>query len=98
MTLPIDFHPEVEGEVRASHRWHEQSRQGLGRDFLDAIQSCLATIAVSPAIYGVALGSTRAAPVSRFSYVVYYRVLRNCVRVVAIHHTSRDPSVWQSRK
>ncbi len=98
MTLPLDFQADVEGDVQAAYRWHEQARPGLGRDFLDAVQSRLTTIADSPLIYGVLSRGTRAAPLSGFSYVVYYRVLRNRVLVVAIHHTSRDPAAWQSRK
>lgn len=98
MTLPLHFQADVEADVQAAYRWHEQAQPGLGRDFLSAVQSRLTTIADTPLIYGVLRLGTRAAPLSGFSYVVYYRVLRNRILVVAIHHTSRDPAAWQSRK
>jgi plasmid stabilization system protein ParE len=35
--------------------------------------------------------------VRRFPYAVYYRVERERIAVVAVHHGKRDPSPWQSR-
>ena len=39
----------------------------------------------------------REGALTRFPYVVYYRVLADRIRVLAVYHTSRDPSGWQSR-
>ena len=33
----------------------------------------------------------------RFPYGVYYRDFPDRVEVVAVYHTSRDPSGWQTR-
>ena len=98
MNLPLEFHPDVEAEVRAGHRWYEQSQSGLGREFLDAVERRLGTIVDAPLSRGVLRGTTRAALLSGFPYAIYYRVLRNRIRVVAVCHTSRDPSVWQTRQ
>jgi hypothetical protein len=32
-----------------------------------------------------------------FPYCVYYREESSLVRVLSVFHTSRDPSIWQSR-
>ena len=38
MSLPLRFHPRVQGEVNKAYRWYEQQHPGLGNDFLAAIE------------------------------------------------------------
>ncbi len=42
-------------------------------------------------------GDVRKAVVRRFPYVVLYREDAAEVVVIAVFHTSRDPSIWQAR-
>jgi plasmid stabilization system protein ParE len=97
MTLPFEFHEAVRGEVREAFRWYRRLGIGLGRDFLDEVHRTLKRISENPARFGFADKHRREGVVKRFPYVIYYRVLRDRIRVVAIRHTSRDPSGWQSR-
>ena len=97
MSLPLDFHPAVRDEIDNAYRWYEQRRAGLGSDFLDAVQDVLAEITANPARYGFADADIREGLLKRFPYAAYYRVLTDRIRVLAIYHTSRDPSGWQSR-
>jgi len=76
---------------------YERRRAGLGSDFLDEVQRVLTEIAANPALYGVVEGDIRAATSNRFPYAVYYRELPDRIRVLAVYHTSRDPSGWQTR-
>jgi plasmid stabilization system protein ParE len=97
VTLPLDFHPAVRDEIDDAHDWYEQRQLGLGRDFLDEVQRVLAAITANPARYGFADADIREGLLTRFPYAVYYRVLTDRIRVLAVYHTSRDPSGWQSR-
>ncbi len=97
MSLPLDFHPAVRDEIDDAYRWYEQRRQGLGADFLDDLQPVLAEITANPARYGFADADIREGALAHFPYAVYYRVLADRVRVLAVYHASRDPSGWQSR-
>lgn len=97
MNLPLDFHPAVRDEISDAYDWYEQRRPGLGSDFLDEVQRALVAVAARPARYGFADGNIREGPLTRFPYAVYYRVFANRIRVLAVYHTSRDPSGWQSR-
>jgi len=87
----------VRDEIDDAHDWYEQRRAGLGSDFLDNVQDTLAQIVANPARFGFAEADIREAPLTRFPYAVYYRVLPDRIRVLAVYHTSRNPSGWRSR-
>jgi plasmid stabilization system protein ParE len=97
MSLPLDFHPSVRDEIDDAHDWYEQRQLGLGVDFLDEIERVLAEITANPARYGFADANIREGLLTRFPYAIYYRVLTDRIRILAVYHTSRDPSGWQSR-
>lgn len=97
MSLPHEFHPSVRRDTDAGYRWYEGQRPGLGTDFLNAVEAVLAEITANPARFGFADGDVREGPLDRFPYAVYYRLRPDRIRVLAVMHTARDPSVWQSR-
>jgi plasmid stabilization system protein ParE len=97
VTLPLNFHPAVRGEVDDGYRWYEQRRVGLGQDFLNEVDRVVAEIAANPARYGFADRDIREGLLNRFPFAVYYRVLPNRIRVLAVYHTARDPFGWRSR-
>ena len=97
MSLPIVLRAAAQDEADEAARWYEGQRAGLGADFVAELQRVLDVISAQPGRYPVAAGDTREAPLSRFPYCVYYRVGRSRVAVTAVFHTSRDPSIWQSR-
>jgi plasmid stabilization system protein ParE len=97
VSLPFDFHPAVRHEIDDAFRWYEQRRPGLGSDFLDDVQMVLAEIDANPARYGFAERDIREGLLNRFPFAVYYRVLANRIRILAVYHASRDPAGWQSR-
>ena len=97
MTRPLSLHPLVHDEVDSGFRWYELRQTGLGREFLDEVGRVLAEIMANPARYGFAERDIREGLLNRFPYAVYYRVRPDGIRVLAVYHTSRDPSGWQSR-
>jgi plasmid stabilization system protein ParE len=98
MSLPLVFRSAAQAEFDDAAAWYESQRPGLGGDFVAQVQQVLDTIAGQPDRYSIASGDVREAPVSRFPDCVYYRVKSNRVVIIAVFHTSRDPSVWQGRK
>jgi toxin ParE1/3/4 len=97
VSLRLDFHPAVRDEIDHAHDWYEQRLLGLGREFLDELERHLAEITANPMLFGFADADIREGLLTRFPYAVYYRVLADRIRVLAVYHTSRDPSGWQSR-
>jgi toxin ParE1/3/4 len=97
MNLPLTFHPAVHDELDDAYQWYEQRRTGLGDDFLAAIEEVFRRIAATPAIYGTVFQNVRCRLPRRFPYAVYYRIHPDRVEILAVYHTSRDASGWQSR-
>ena len=88
---------EAEDDFDATFDWYERQRAGLGVDFASHVQAALDLIASVPESFPLRAENVRRALVQRFSYAVYFRPEDDQIVVLAIVHTSRDASVWQSR-
>jgi plasmid stabilization system protein ParE len=97
MNFPLVFHPDVQQEVEEAHDWYEQQRAGLGGDFLAELEKVYQALQLTPQRHQVIYQDVRRALVRRFPYAVYYRVHADRVEVIAVQHSRRDPSSWQSR-
>jgi plasmid stabilization system protein ParE len=96
MSLPIRFLPEAKREFDNAVDWYEQ-HAGLGNDLVTRVREVLNRISINPLLHAVTYKDVRKAVVRRFPYVVLYREEAGAVVVVSVFHTSRDPSIWQSR-
>jgi plasmid stabilization system protein ParE len=97
MSLPVILRPEAQADVQAIQDSLEQSRVGLGQQFVARLREVLERIEAMPELYGVIWQDIRAARLKQFRYLVYYVVFADRVEVLAILHGSRDASAWQSR-
>ena len=97
MRLPLAFHRAARVEFDQAADWYDEQRTGLGAAFTAAVQNLLDQIRERPLLYPVALDDIREAHIAGFPYCVYYNVNLDRVLVLAVFHTSRDPSIWQSR-
>lgn len=97
MSLPIRFLPEAKTEFDDAADWYERQRAGLGADFVARVRDLLKTIAIAPERHAPVYGPVRKALVSRFPDIVVDREESTEIVVISVFHTSRDPSVWQSR-
>jgi len=77
--------------------WYDSHRQGLGLEFLTAVERVFARIRETPELHAVELRGVRRTGTERFPYVVYYRLLIESIEVLAVLHGSRDPRRWRSR-
>ena len=93
----LEFHWEVQPDIDSAFRWYERQRPGLGAEFLEAVEDALTEISDHPKRYGFAERDVREFALNRFPHAIYYRVLPNRVRILAVHHSARDPLSWKSR-
>jgi toxin ParE1/3/4 len=97
VSLPLTLHRSVQPEIDEAARWYEAQRAGLGREFLEAINRTLCDITANPGRFGFARADIREGAVQRFPYAIYYRVLPDRIRVLAVQHAARDPASWATR-
>lgn len=65
--------------------------------FAAKVEEVLSRISTFPELYPALIRNVRAATLRRFPYLIYYRVQRTHVEVLAILHGSRSPRAWQRR-
>jgi plasmid stabilization system protein ParE len=96
MSLPVIVNVLAQAELEEARDYYEALRPGLGGDFLARVQDALDLIHQFPQMHAIVHADLREARIRRFPYAIYYRVTATQSTVVAVHHTSRDPSGWQS--
>ncbi len=77
--------------------WYELRQANLGVEFIAEIDRCVAIVAEQPLLFAVAHNGIRRVVAERFPYSIYYRVELSRIVVLAIFHTSRNPTIWQQR-
>jgi plasmid stabilization system protein ParE len=97
MSLPIRLRRAAQAEFDAAADWYESRKPGLSLRFVAAVRQVLDTISNQPDRYPEVWPGVREAPVSGWPSCVYYQVHPDHIMVLAVFHTARDPSVWQSR-
>lgn len=97
MSYPIIIQPEAELDFEDAYCWYEQHRQGLGSEFIRAVDNCFSSIAENPFAYPQVYKETRRILVRRFPYGIFYFINNNTIFIIACFHTKRNPKTWQKR-
>lgn len=97
MSLPIVLRAEAEAEFDEGFDFYDARRAGLGVEFAAEVQRVIDRVAANPRLYRQVFADVRKGVVRRFPYCVFYRPHADRIEVIAVFHTSRDPSVWQAR-
>lgn len=97
MSLPVVLRAEAEAEFDDAFDAYDGQRPGLGSEFAAEVQRVFDRVAANPPIHPVVFADIRKGVVRRFPYCVFYRPHADRVEIIAVFHTSRDPSVWRSR-
>ena len=98
MTPVFVVRPAVEEEVADAAEWYERRANGLGLDFLRAVEVALSEVRAAPERFPRVLGEMRRALLRRYPYAVFYTAAADRIEVLACLHTRRDPHRWQSRR
>jgi toxin ParE1/3/4 len=98
---PVVYHPEASAEFDAAVERYESLSVGLGESFVDEVEAIVARIEESPAQFPVWQGNPsfrKAVLPETFPFVVYFRELKDCIRILAVAHGARKPRYWARRK
>ena len=97
MSLPVVLRDEAQKEFDEAFDWYDAKRPGLAFEFEAEVQKVFDRIAAVPKMHAIVFADVRKAVVRRFPYCVFYRPHPDRIEVLAVFHSSRDPSVWQGR-
>lgn len=97
MKLAVVFRARAEAEFEEAQAWYEKRAPGLGQAFVSSVQAAIERIRRAPRQSPPVDGDVRRALVRRFPYGVFYLAQEDRVVVIAVFHSSRDPSDWRSR-
>lgn len=94
----IIVRPEAEAEIQQAFDWYQEQSEGLGLEFLRAIEACLFGIMRNPFAYTIVkVPNVRRALVRRFPYALFYLVDDDAIVVIAVFNVKRQPIDWTKR-
>jgi toxin ParE1/3/4 len=95
--MRVVFRQEASAEAREAKDWYEASVQGLGFEFVRALEVAVQSAVRMPEAFPLIDGECRRVLMRRFPYSVVYRARRDTLLVVAVFHHSREPGSWLGR-
>lgn len=98
MTARLVISPAANRDIDIAMAWYDDRRENLTNRFIASIQQRFDYMLKNPlAATPVAGTSVRRTAVHGFPYAIFYRLVNDIVRVIAVIHTSRDPKYISSR-
>ena len=91
------FHPEAYDEMIQSARFYEGRSEGLGSDFLTAVEETIRRIEQSPEAGPIDRTNIRKRLVSGFPFTVLYETQLDRIFIAAVMHQHRRPYYWKTR-
>ena len=89
MSEPV-FGKSALADLQCAQAWHEAQREGLGGEFMLAVEAGIASLTRNPAGNRCVVAGFRQVRLRRFPYVIYYCIEAEVIFVGAVHHASRD--------
>ena len=98
MIRQIRVLPEAESDILDAYRWYEERTEGLGSEFLRAVDASLAFIRRNPLAYHRVHKDMRRVLLRKFPYGLFYVVESDVMVVLACFHVRRDPTRLPDRR
>ncbi len=83
--------PEAKSDILRAAEYYESAREGLGREFLNELGLLIFRIIENPLQYPLYIRETRKTRLSRFPYLVLYRLNEPQIYLMAVMDGRRDP-------
>jgi toxin ParE1/3/4 len=98
MSLRVIFKSSARAEFIEAIGWYELQRPGLGSEFALEIAETLRRAQTNPECFSKVRGEARKIHLRRFShYNIYFAVKEEAFSVLAVFHSSRNPSELRRR-
>lgn len=97
MTLPVRLTSAAAQDLALAERWYLDEAPHVLASFEEEIDRTFSLISERPELYQAVQSTVRRAPVRKFPFSVFYRVLPEWIEVIAVVHQARDPRTWRRR-
>ncbi len=91
------FHPEARAEMRESVEFYEVQLDGLGSQFLSAVEQTAERISTHPEAGAPLARGFRKRIVPGFPYNIIHRIWEDYIYLVAVAQHRRRPGYWRER-
>jgi hypothetical protein len=91
------FHPDAYDEMIQSALFYEGKSEGLGSDFLAAVEETTHRIEQAPKAGHIDRANIRKRLVSGFPFTILYELHTDRIFIAAVMHQHRRPRYWQTR-
>ncbi len=95
--MRVTYHPRAQTELIEAGKYYSARNPKIGGEFLDAIDAAASTVGKDPQRNREIEPGVRRYLLPRFPYALYYEILPDRVRILAVKHHSRDESYWRGR-
>ncbi len=93
----IIYDPEAKREIKGAAEYYEGCREGLGKNFLSAVETAVEKLRANPFFYRKLRGRFRRCLVKKFPYGIIYSTSEDEIFIVAVMHRKRKPDYWINR-
>lgn len=95
----VSLHPDAREDLYQAAAWYEDQRSGMGGKFLQAVRLGIRELETNPDAGWAVDREMRMLTLKRFPYGIVFRVAdSSSIRILAIHHHSRNRRYWRSRR
>ena len=91
-------HPLVRADLRSAFNCYEDELPGLGGEFREEFRCAYRKLQRGPLLYAVRFSGIRRLNFDRFPYGIFYIVLSDEIRILAVLHGSRETKALLSER
>jgi toxin ParE1/3/4 len=97
MSYRLVIRPTAEADISDAALWYQKQEEGLGSDFLAAVDAAMKRALVNPRQFQCVRRrpDVRRVLTSRFPYRIFYILQRDAVVVIRVLHNARDDREWK---
>ena len=95
--MRVIIRPEAELDIDDAYQWYESKRKGLGQNFLLCVEEAFSRASRKPNIYSIVHKNIRRVLIHRFPFGIFFVENEECISVLAVLHSRRNPKMWKGR-
>ena len=89
--------PEADRDLLEAAEWYEEQQKGLGGKFIDEVEELLGYLETNPLLFPIKYKEVRQAILTRFPYVILFRIESKTVIVLAVFNCYLNPAKKKKR-